>query len=106
MEDHAHGVRFARCSREIIPCRARETYSTATVVTMATDARQATCCAFGEACARIEGPCGAMRRLWACVMEPTARPETVWCPTRAGALEGRAHTCINSSPVSPRRTLP
>src|SRR5262245_26655179 len=106
MGNHAYGGRFARGSREIIPCRERSTYSTAPVVTMATDARQATCCACGEAGARIESPCRAMRRLWTCVMEPTARPEMVWCPTHAGALEGRVHTCTDSSPVSPRRTLP
>jgi hypothetical protein len=41
------------------------------------------------------GPVEAMRRPWACVMVPTTRPATVWCPTHAGALEGRAHTCIN-----------
>ena len=50
MGDHAQGVRCARCSREIVTCRERETSITAPVVPMTTDARQAHCCACGEAC--------------------------------------------------------
>ena len=51
MGDHAQGVRFARFSRETVTGRERETSITATVVPMTTDARQAHCCACGEACA-------------------------------------------------------
>jgi hypothetical protein len=51
MGNHAQGVRYARCSREVVPVRERLTSITAPVVPMTTEARQAHCCACGEVCA-------------------------------------------------------